>query len=39
MKNFKEGLKFCEDSRLIKEFNEQAKPLVEKHKEMKETMT
>lgn len=28
MKTFKDGLKFCEDSRLIKEFNEQAKPLI-----------
>ncbi len=29
MKNFKEGLKFCDDSRLIKEFNSQAKDLIE----------
>lgn len=32
MKSFKEGLKFCDDSRLIKEFNTQAKSLVEQYK-------
>lgn len=32
MKTFKEGLKFCDDSRLIKEFNSQAKELIEQYK-------
>lgn len=32
MKSFKEGLKFCDDSWLIKEFNTQAKSLVEQYK-------
>ena len=32
MKTLKDGLKFCEDSRLIKEFNSQAKEIIEQYK-------
>ena len=36
MKSFKDGLKFCEDSKLIKEFNNQTKEIVEEYKKNKE---